>query len=119
MIQLAPITLGQRKARKRGIPRERISFVLGPDGVDGCQDVVDEGGVGWAGRGTLEEVTLLGDAMFKRGFSCWEGDGGCSGGNREEEGRDGEEGGVEHCCSYSGSLVGALCYLGLELVKVI
>lgn len=96
MIQLTPITLHQRKARKRSIPRKRVSLVLGPDRVDGVEYVVDEGGVGWAGRGTLEQMGLVGfggvkcQASFSYCFGCWESDGGRRGG--EEEGRDGEEG---------------------------
>lgn len=94
MIQLTPVTFHQSKARKRSIPRKRVGLVLGPDKVDGVEDVFNESGVGWTGRGTVEEMALasLGglNRQSNRSFSCWKSDGGCSCG--EEEGREGEEG---------------------------
>lgn len=94
MIKHTTVGLFQRKARKRGIPSEGVGLVLGPNGVDRIKNVLDEGGVGWARRGTLEQMSgRNGGIVFKRrqvSFSCWEGDDGCRRG--EEESRDGEDG---------------------------
>lgn len=94
MIEQTAVRLLQRKARKRGIPSEGVGLVLGPNGVDGIKNVLDEGGVGWARRGTLDQMSGgISGVVFKSrqvSFSCWEGDDGCRRG--EEESRDGEDG---------------------------